>query len=74
MSKWNKLGWLTAGAAGLLILEVLLVLILRLDVADRPPAPPEDKSIPYPWGAIDLDEIQTDPEAGLQVSMTESFR
>jgi predicted acylesterase/phospholipase RssA len=73
MSAWRKVGWLGLGAAAVLVAEVLLVLLLRIDTASRPPAPPEDGNVPFPFGALDPDALPTNADAGLQRSLAESF-
>ncbi len=69
----SRLRWMVAGAAGLLLVELLIVLAARVDVGTRPPAPPEQAGVPLPWGAIDMDAVPTDAESDLEASLIESF-
>ena len=73
MSIGSRLRWMAAGAAALLLAELLIVLAAWEGVGTRPPAPPEQAGIPFPWGAFDMDELPTDAESDLEASLLESF-
>ncbi|QEY31512.1 hypothetical protein EVJ50_03860 [Synechococcus sp. RSCCF101] len=40
----------------------------------RPPPPPEGSPIVYPWGAMNLDTDNDEPESDLERSIRESFQ
>ncbi|UCG31837.1 MAG: patatin-like phospholipase family protein [Phycisphaerales bacterium] len=72
----KRLGWLLLGAllmAGVLV-AVGFGMVLSVDRGVRGPAPPAGVKASYPWGAMDLDELQTDPQSGLQRSIADSIR
>ena len=46
---------------------------IKLLKVSRPAEPPRDVKVSYPWGAIDLDEVQIDPDSGLEVTLAKSF-
>jgi len=72
----QKLRWMGLGAllmAGL-VLAAGLVVVLTVDRGSRLPGPPPGIKAAYPFGAIDLEELATDPDIDLQESIAESFR
>ncbi len=65
----------------LIVLGGLIVIALELGVylyisqkGKRPAGPPEGVKVSFPFGAIDLDEIQTDPNSKFQKSIADSIR
>ena len=73
MTKLARLRWFAFGGLFVLLLEAAAVALLW-NGSQRPPAPPARASVSQPWGALDLDEFQTNPSSGLQRSLADSVR
>jgi hypothetical protein len=73
MSMSGRLRWLAAGALLVFVIELIIVLAARVDVSTRPPAPPEQAGLPFPWGAEEVDAAQAAPDAEFERSLEESF-
>lgn len=67
--RWFLFGLLTA----FLLLTVIGIALTKVMGASRPDVPPEDAHVSCPWGSIDLDELQIDPNSELEVDIGESF-
>lgn len=74
MNRHKRLIWMAVGGALVIGVQVLIVGLARIDVATRPAAPPETAKVPYPWGAIDLSEVQAESEVSFEASLEESMR
>ncbi len=73
--RWKTIGLFLGGMiTGIVLLLALVFVMINSNKGTRPPTPPSDHAIPYPWGAIDLDEVQTNPDSDLQESIAQSFK
>ncbi len=74
MKKLTRLKWFISGMLVVLVLEVATIAILW-GTSNRPlDPPPEDVDVSLPWGAIDLQAIQTDRDSTMHRSIADSIR
>ena len=68
--RWFLFGLLTA----FILLTAIGIALTKVIGATRPDGPPEDAIVSCPWGSIDLDELQIDPNSELESNIAESIR
>ena len=74
MTHFRRLGWFLLGAGAVVLsLAVAGFVAARLTGASRPAGPPQGVRVSYPWGSIDLDEIQIDPNSELETDIVQSI-
>jgi hypothetical protein len=73
MKRRRKIFWLLMGVFAGWLPVIAMIVFLAITDDNRPPAPPEDAAVPYPFGAIDLNDFRGDPDADLQDSLEASF-
>ena len=74
MKGFKKFGWFMTGVLATIPLLILVAYgAVKLLKVSRSEEPPVDVKVSYPWGAIDLDEVQIDPDSDFEVTLAESF-
>ena len=69
MTRSNKPDWFMVAP-----LLAVMIALLGVGCAVRPPAPPKHVSVALPWGAMDLEAVQTGLDSGLERSIEESIQ